>query len=438
MTAAAQSDARRCFALDVVNRLRDAGYEALWAGGCVRDQLMGHAPKDYDVATGATPNEVINLFGQRHTVPVGVSFGVVMVIGPDKASGQVEVATFRADGEYLDGRRPATVEYCSAEEDAKRRDFTINGMFYDPLSAAVIDYVEGRQDLQRGVVRAIGDATARFTEDKLRMLRAVRFAATFDFELEGKTGDAIRRQADQIHQVSVERIAVELRRMLAHPKRAAAVRCLSDVGLLNELFAEAVPAERVAHVVSVLGQLQEQRFEPAFAYMLGTLQMQKTSSGAANVSIRDECRRLRLANVETECVCWLAEHQTLCREPRRLPLHKLKPLLANEWRDLLIDLIRAVAVGGGSAPEAAEFLQNYLSTTDVAMLNPPPLVHGGDLHALGLKPGPVFAELLQQVRNAQLDEEIADRSEGLEMLRQLADEALSSSQPNGQARPASE
>ena len=171
------------FALDVVQRLRDAGFEAVWAGGCVRDALLGIAPKDYDVATSARPIDVVQLFGEHKTVSVGASFGVIVVLGRRRSDGQVEVATFRTDGEYSDGRRPVSIQFCSAEEDAVRRDFTINGIFYDPITDVVIDYVGGQKDLQRRVVRAIGTPKERFEEDKLRMLRATRFAARFQFHL---------------------------------------------------------------------------------------------------------------------------------------------------------------------------------------------------------------------------------------------------------------
>ena len=172
------------FALSIVRQLRDAGFQSLWAGGCVRDQILGKEPKDYDVATDATPAQVIQLFGERRTVAIGASFGVVMIPGTHRRQGQVEVATFRSDGEYLDGRHPQSVRFCSAREDAQRRDFTINGMFFDPISETVIDYVGGIEDLNRKIVRAIGDPAARFSEDKLRMLRAIRFAATFQFHLD--------------------------------------------------------------------------------------------------------------------------------------------------------------------------------------------------------------------------------------------------------------
>jgi poly(A) polymerase len=227
----------------VVRRLRDEGYESLWAGGCVRDQLLGKSPKDYDVASTATPDDVIRIFGRRRTVAVGASFGVVMVLGPDKAAGQIEVATFRSDGEYLDGRRPSSVSFCRPEEDAHRRDFTINGMFFDPLEEKFIDYVGGLDDLAAGIVRAIGDPAARFTEDKLRMLRAVRFTATFGFQLDAATAAAVRQLRHEICQVSEERVTQELKRMLAHVSRELSFRLLHESGLLAEILPEIFGSE---------------------------------------------------------------------------------------------------------------------------------------------------------------------------------------------------
>ena len=184
----------RDFAIEVVKTLQAAEHEALWAGGCVRDQLLGRTPKDYDVATSASPEQVRDVFGKRRTLPIGASFGVITVLGP-KGSGvdPIEVATFRRDGGYSDGRRPDAVEFTDAKEDALRRDFTINGMFFDPVESKVIDYVGGKEDLAARVVRAIGDPSERINEDKLRMLRAVRFASTFGFELESATLAAVQQ-----------------------------------------------------------------------------------------------------------------------------------------------------------------------------------------------------------------------------------------------------
>ncbi len=244
----AATPSERDFALDVVRRLRDAGHEALWAGGCVRDELLGLPPKDYDVATSAHPDEVCRLF--RRTIAVGKSFGVIEVLGPRTSAGplRVQVATFRIDvygededGEELDGRHPRAVVFTSAREDALRRDFTINGMFFDPLEDRLIDYVGGQDDLRARVLRAIGDPAQRFTEDKLRMLRAVRMAARFELEVEPGTAEAIRRMAPQIHAVSAERMADELRKMLVDPHRAHGMRLFMDLELAQPILPELLP-----------------------------------------------------------------------------------------------------------------------------------------------------------------------------------------------------
>ncbi|HEV3237319.1 MAG TPA: CCA tRNA nucleotidyltransferase, partial [Gemmataceae bacterium] len=228
----------RDFAIQVVRQLREAGYQALWAGGCVRDELLGLMPQDYDVATDARPEQVQKEF--RSTVAVGASFGVIEVLGPLADIGRltVEVATFRSDVSYSDGRHPDAVVFSSAKEDALRRDFTINGMFFDPLADELIDYVGGKQDLEAKIVRAIGDPKIRFEEDKLRMLRAVRIAARFNFSLDEATAKAIRGMANEIQVVSAERIAEELRKLLLSPHRARGVRLLDETGLANVLFPE--------------------------------------------------------------------------------------------------------------------------------------------------------------------------------------------------------
>ncbi|HVU86551.1 MAG TPA: CCA tRNA nucleotidyltransferase, partial [Pirellulales bacterium] len=285
-TAAAQRE----LALRVLRRLREAGYQALWAGGCVRDQLLGRTPKDYDVATNATPEQIRALFGRRHTLAIGAAFGVVAVLGP-KHVGMVEVTTFRRDAQYSDGRHPDAVIFTTAEEDAQRRDFTINGLFYDPVEDRVIDYVGGQADLERRVVRAIGDPRARFTEDKLRMVRAVRFAAGFDFAVDPPTRAAIDEMADTISVVSPERVAQEMRKMLVDPSRAGAVELLRNTRLLSVLLPEVDAwAESSARTTggvawdrlkSVLAALAEPSFPAALAALLHVLEPEKNAPGSA-------------------------------------------------------------------------------------------------------------------------------------------------------------
>lgn len=417
----ADTQQQRIFALEVVRRIRDAGFEALWAGGCVRDDLLGRTPDDYDVATSARPEQIIELFGKRRTVAVGASFGVVMVLGARKAEGQVEVATFRADGEYLDGRRPSAVTFCSAEEDARRRDFTINGMFYDPIAEEVIDYVDGRRDLQQQIVRAIGNAEQRFREDKLRMLRAVRFAATYSFKLDSATADAVREMSAQINQVSAERIAQELRRMLANPYRAQAWRSFAALGLRSAVFPDCFREEETEFQCRVLQNLQQPTFEPSLAAVFLSLYTARESRGRRALAVvEQQCRRLKLANAETDCVCWLVAAADQCDVPQNLPLHVLKPLLADPRSPLLIDLVAAREQAAGGRTDAAAFLRSYLEATPAQTLAPPPFVSGGDVHALGIRPGPAFAKLLSQLRREQLDERITSRDEALQRLAELA------------------
>lgn len=425
---AQSDDPRRQFAVETVRTLRTEGFEALWAGGCVRDQLLGKTPQDYDVASTATPDDVIRIFGKRRTVAVGASFGVVMVLGPQKSSGQIEVATFRSEGEYLDGRRPSSVRFCRPEEDAHRRDFTINGMFIDPLDGRLIDYVGGREDLALGVVRAIGDPVARFTEDKLRMLRAVRFAATLNFELDSATAEAARQLRQQLNQVSAERIAQELRRMLASPSRDTAFRLLLETGLLPEVLPElfstdlssAELSDQTSGLRRELAELHSDRFEPAFALILRSLYA-SDQRGKPTLKIESVCRRLKLANEETECVCWLIQSLPVLNVIAAQPLHVRKPLLNHPHRDLLLQISTATDLAAGRPATVAEFCRNYLAELRGDDLCPPPLIDGQDLFALQVPQGPAFRDLLTTIRSEQLDEQLTTREAALERLRELVE-----------------
>ena len=413
--------------MSVVRQLRDAGFEALWAGGCVRDALLGLTPSDYDVATSATPQQVIDLFGRRWTVPVGVSFGVVMVLNQQHKCEPVEVATFRADGEYHDGRRPASVMFCSAREDAQRRDFTINGMFFDPIREEVIDYVGGQQDLQQRLVRAIGSATARFAEDKLRMLRAVRFSATFGFALDASTFDAISVLRSQIRQVSVERIAQELRRMFSHSSRHRSLHQLRKTGLLESIF-ELSQFRFVRNSMDdnetllerIFRELQQPVFEPALSVLLEEFHGGSPLPDTRQIhSIRESCRQLKLSNDETETICWLIENSKICNQPTVLPLHILKPLMADARHELLIDVVQAAERAEQKPAANADFLRNILRRYSPEQLNPAPLVDGGDLKLLGLSPGPEFSRLLRLIRQEQLDEKLHSKEAAMSRLQEI-------------------
>jgi tRNA nucleotidyltransferase/poly(A) polymerase len=400
---------QRRFAVQVVRRLRGAGFEAYWAGGCVRDQLLGRTPKDYDVATSAVPDQVRALFGRGRTLAIGAAFGVIAVIGP-KAAGTVEVTTFRRDAPYSDGRHPDSVTFSSAEEDASRRDFTINALFYDPIERRVIDFVGGQQDLAARRLRAVGDARERFAEDKLRMLRAVRFAATFAFLLDEEIRAAIAEMAAEIHVVSPERIAMEMRRMLADPSRAAGVRLMWETRLAAQLLPEIVPGDeaqrqRLDDTLAALSRLgQECGFPLVLAALLHPF---VNAEGAAAV-----CGRWRLSNKETERVCWLVEQHGSLLSAQTMRWSLLQPLLLAPGADDLLALHEAASPAGG---RAAAHCRSLLARPR-EVLDPPPLLGGDDLLARGIPAGPQYKMFLERVRAAQLDGEVHDKTEALAMV----------------------
>jgi poly(A) polymerase len=456
--------AEREFAIEVVRRLRAAGHEALWAGGCVRDELLGLTPKDYDVATSAKPKQVRRLF--RRTVAFGASFGVVEVLGPRTARGylKVQVATFRKDvydeEEELDGRHPPHVEFCDAQQDALRRDFTINGMFFDPIENRLIDYVGGREDLRARILRAIGEPEQRFTEDKLRMLRAVRLAARFELEIDPRTGAAVCAMAPQITVVSAERIADELQKILVDPHRARGLRLFMDLGLaaaaLPELLpmrglpqgpptADAVlpppgrpgpapqeggrPADLWEHVLRVLDLLgPEPSFPLALAALLhdvgkprtvGRTPERYTFHSHEHVGKRltsEIALRLKLSNEVRVRAEWLVEkHQVLC-DARQMRPSKLKPILAHPGIRELLALHRADALASGRSTDHVEYCEELLTVWD---LNPPPPITGDDLKELGVPQGKIYKTLLDAVREAQLDGAISTREEAIALVLRL-------------------
>lgn len=417
----------REFAEQVVRRLTDAGYIALWAGGCVRDLLIGREPKDYDVATNALPEQVRDVFGKRRTLSVGESFGVIVVLGP-KSAGQVEVATFRTDGNYLDGRRPETVVFSTPEEDAQRRDFTINGMFYDPLKKLVMDFVGGEHDLARSILRAIGDPHARMEEDKLRMLRAVRFAATFEFALDEATADAVRSMADQIAVVSAERIAQELRRMLVDQHRYRAIELCHDVGLLRRILPELDPviseSTRWDRLLSSMRLLIDPSFALTFALLLDSIVATEGPASEFGPDLAEDIgRRLKLSNQEIDDIAWLLKNRRALSAASTLPLSRLKRVLAQNLASDLIALMRARSLANDEQPDDALFCEEYLRTTPREVLDPQSLISGDDLIQAGFRPGPKFKEILDQVRDAQLELRITLPAEAMALVIQIAEAA---------------
>ena len=433
------AQALRDFALEVVLRLRHAGFEALWAGGCVRDLLLGRTPVDYDVATNATPEQVMLSLPFR-AVTVGISFGVVRIRHPRTHGIEVEVATYRSDSAYVDGRRPTAVVFSSPELDAARRDFTINGMFMDPESSQVIDYVGGLDDLRNQVLRAIGDPAERFREDKLRLLRAVRFAARFNLEIEPNTLQSLRAMAAEVAVVSPERIAQELRRMLVHENRAQAMNMALEVGLLAATIPPLVDMRGLFqgkpvqpegdlwdHTMLVLRLLPVRpSFTLAFAALVHDVGKPFTRAnhhGRTSFHSHDQvgcriadrlCRNLRLSNAERERITWLVAFHQYLGEAKKLREAKLKRMLAEPGIDELLALHRADALASTGDTEHVDYCAYYLENQPAGPINPPSLLTGHDLVRHGLKPGAHFAVILETIREAQLEGKVQSKREALE------------------------
>ena len=403
------------FALDVVNRLQTAGFEALWAGGCVRDQLLGKVPKDYDVATNATPDRIRALFGHSKTLPLGVAFGVITVIGP-RTSGNIEVATFRSDGQYSDGRRPDAVTFGTAEMDAHRRDFTINGLFYDPVSKSVVDYVGGQADLKGRLVRAIGDPSERIAEDKLRMLRAVRFAASLDFKVDRQTMSVICDRSTEINVVSAERIGAELTRMLLHKNRRRAVELLLECNLMMQapLFPEfesiARDPDATERVFTRLEALQDPELAECLVALIG---------GVVNAQgMADVCRRLKLSNEVRETADWVCKHQSRLQIADQLAWSGIQPLVIDRRIENSLRLMRADQIVSGRVFDSVTYLDKKRLLSP-EQLDPPRLIDGLALQELGLAPGPLFSRVLQTIREMQLDGEIETVDAAIETVKKL-------------------
>ena len=400
----------RAFSVEVVEKLQSVGFEALWAGGCVRDQILGIQPQDYDVATNATPDQIRGLFGKNKTLAIGAAFGVITVLGP-KTAGQVEVATFRKDGGYSDGRRPDSVEFTDAKEDALRRDFTINGMFIDPTTNQLIDYVNGEDDLSKRIIRAIGTPEDRIQEDKLRMLRAVRFAATYEFEIEPATMLAIQNAATDISVVSGERIGTEMRRMLAHPNRAIAISLLRETGLIEKIIPDATSLH--AHNQTwdnLLSQLRrlEGNFESALAVLIEPI---FTDSVLNLVSAG-----WKLSNHEIKSVRWIHGNWKKLIDAEQHPWSVIQPLLTHRQSH------RALAMAACQTEIAGAGIQFCLDrfAWESERLNPPSLLDGSTLIKMGITPGPRFSLILSDVRAAQLDGEISTVEQAVEKAQQSA------------------
>jgi poly(A) polymerase len=414
-----------------VKRLRDAGHVAYFAGGCVRDLLLGLAPKDYDVATDAPPDKVRAIF--RNTQAVGAAFGVILV----RLNGsQIEVATFRADMEYEDGRRPVGVRFTSAEEDAKRRDFTINGLFLDPIEDRVIDYVGGREDLKAKILRAIGEPEERFREDHLRMLRAVRFAARFSLTVEGQTSRAIEHHAPHLVRISPERIAEELRLMLRPRSRIDAFVMLRSLGLLDVIgrFLPEKPSHRPDETCNMFLALGPPVCDGPITFGLAlaglTLEHRLKALGSPGLlsgldrleirrSVQAMRQSLKISNEEADQMAGALDVGFLIRRDRPT-VAQMKRFLASPTSSDAILLMRALQKCGVHTDDIEEILSSLDSLTQAGNIAPLPLITGDDLTAAGLKPGKLFKRILDDVYDAQLEDRISSKEDAMNMAMQIS------------------
>ena len=454
----------RDFATTIVQTLRQRGFQAYLAGGCVRDLLLCRDPKDYDVATNATPDQVMSIFPE--TYAVGAQFGVVLVPVPESdvagnvhtddsdrrdvagyvspRANAVEVATFRSDIGYSDGRHPDEVRFSTdPREDVARRDFTINGMLLDPVSGEVLDFVGGRKDLEANIIRAIGDPERRFQEDKLRMLRAVRFAARFRYTIEPATFAAIKNAAHEIHVVSRERVRDELTRMLTEGQARRAFLLLDESGLLREALPE---------ISAMKGVEQPPQFHPEGDVFVHTLLLLENLprpcpptlawgallhdvgkpptfrvatdrirfDGHVEVGVKmaeDICRRLRFSGDDTGQILALVDNHMRFGHATRMKESTLKKFLRMPRFDEHLGLHRADCLASHGDLSTYEFAREKLAAIPPEKMRPSPLVTGDDLIAAGYAPGPRFREILTAVEDAQLEGRLPSRNDALEFVR---------------------
>jgi len=438
----------RAHATNIVRELRRRGFQAYFAGGCVRDTLLGVTPADYDVATDATPPEVMRIFPE--TYAVGAQFGVVLVPAPPDAPraptpsqhpNYVEVATFRCDGSYSDGRHPDQVRYSNnPEEDVQRRDFTINGLLMDPLDDdRVLDFVGGRDDLSAHIVRAIGDPERRFTEDKLRMLRAVRFAARLGYTIEPQTFAAIRRLAPGIQQVSRERVRDELTKMLTEGHARTAFELLDATGLLHQVLPEVERMKGVeqppqfhpegdvwVHTLLMLEKLPAGCSRPlAWGVLLHDVGKPPTFrvapdrirfDGHVEVGVRmaeDICHRLHFSNDDTKQILALVANHMRFADVQQMKESTLKRFLRLPGFDEHLELHRIDCLSSHGNLGMYDFVRQRRAQTPEEEIRPAPLLNGDDLIRLGYRPGPEFREILSAIEDAQLEGSLHSREEAL-------------------------
>lgn len=425
-------------ATQIVQRLRGAGFAAYFVGGCVRDIVMEREPKDFDVATSALPTQVIEMFPGSLTV--GAQFGVVIV---PCEKGNVEVATFRSDGVYADGRHPVHVEYAkSAEEDVRRRDFTINGMLFDPIESKVLDYVGGQADIRRRRVRTIGDPQKRFSEDRLRMLRAVRFAARFSFELDSGTAEAIRNLASEIRMVSAERIRDEILKILTEGHARRGFELLDSTDLLKQVLPEIKAMQGVEqppefhpegdvwkHTLMMLDGLKMPTPTLALGVLLHDVGKPRTFTVRERIRFdnhvevgakmaEDICRRLRLSTHETERVVELVRHHLRFKDlPQMKRSTKIRFLRMDGFPEHL-ELHRLDCTASHGKLDNYNLALEILGQIPEKEIRPPRLITGEDLIRDGYTPGPLFKQILQAVEDAQLEGQIRTPKDALHLVHE--------------------
>lgn len=425
----------------VVQTLVKAGHQAVFAGGCVRDALLGKEPKDYDIATNARPEEVQALFPK--SVAVGAHFGVIIV---REGGFQFDVATFRRDGSYKDGRRPESVEFTSAEEDAKRRDFTVNGIFYDPLTEQYLDYVGGRDDLSARRLCAIGDAGTRFHEDHLRLLRAVRFATVLGFDIEEKTWQALCASSAEIKSISPERVREELVKIFLHPQRVRGFDLLVESGLMEAVLPEILvlkgceqppqfhpEGDVFVHTRIMLELLPEQVSLPLVLSVLfhdiakpATFQVDET--GRIRFNTHDKIgaemtgeilRRLKFPNQVVDSTVEAVANHMVFKDVQKMRVSKLKRFMARSTFEDEMELHRVDCTSSHGMLDNYEFIrvkqEEFAAETEP--LIPKPLINGHDLMARGVAPGPKLGELLTAIQNLQLEGTLHTPEEALEWLK---------------------
>ncbi len=423
-------------ATDIVRTLQEAGHEALFAGGCVRDRLLGNEPKDFDIATSATPDEILKHFPKAGTV--GAHFGVVLV----KRDGHhFEIATFREDGKYSDGRRPDKVVFSTAENDARRRDFTINGMFHDPIANKTIDYVEGEDDLASGLIRCIGNPEDRFREDYLRLLRAIRFSTSFEFEIEENTWRAIRDTAENIQHISPERIREELDRIWVSPHRLRGFDLLVESGLMKILLPEILDLQgceqppqwhpegdvfihtrlmlshlpKDASLPLVLSVLFHDIAKPAtFTYEPDEDRIRFNGHDKIGADMtREILLRFRYSNAVIDSVTSAVKNHMKFKDVQKMRSSTLKRFMARDGFDDELALHRVDCLGSNGNLSNHDFVVAKLDDSAAEPLVPPPFITGHDLIDRGMEPGPVFREILRAGQDLQLEKELESREAAL-------------------------